>query len=71
MSVRYLNIGIYIHGLNIEDEAAMKLLVRFIREQIKAELLGRNKEIFGFRDEFDSDIEVEVLEYAGNLSAST
>ena len=66
MTIRYLNISISIHGLEIEDQNSVDFLVGWIRQETLAGLLGRNKNLFKFRNEFESDVEVEVTEIGGN-----
>jgi hypothetical protein len=68
MTVRYLEISIQIHGLAIEDEAAVNFLTGLIKEATKGALLGHNKDLFSFRNEFESDIQVEVETHAGEFS---
>ena len=70
MSVCYLNINVAIHGLDIESEEATNFIVDRIREAIKTVLLGDNKEMFKFRNEFENDIEVEITEHAGSYSTN-
>jgi len=66
MSIVYFNINIQIHGLKIdEQEVAENFLTGQIREATKAALKGNNASLFNFRDEFESDIEVDVTDFAG------
>ncbi|OPY82495.1 MAG: hypothetical protein A4E65_00795 [Syntrophorhabdus sp. PtaU1.Bin153] len=66
MPIRYLNFSIAIHGMEIEDkDLAVDYLKGWLREATYAALMGNNKELFKFRNEFDSDIEVELEESAG------
>jgi hypothetical protein len=66
MSVVYMRLSVSIHGLKIENqEAAENFLKGWIRTETLAGLKGNNASLFGFRDWFESDIEVEVEEHAG------
>ena len=66
MSIVYLNINIQIHGLKIdEQEAAENFLTGWIKAGTLAALTGFNADLFNFRDEFESDIEVDVTDFAG------
>lgn len=64
MSVIYLNIGISIHGLKIEEiEQAENLIKKQMREATLT-ILSENNSLFNFRNWFESDIEVEISEFA-------
>jgi hypothetical protein len=66
MSIVYLNINIQIHGLKIdEQEVAENLLMGWLKAETMAILKGSNAPLFNFRDEFESDIEVDITDFAG------
>jgi hypothetical protein len=66
MPVVYLRLSISIHGLKIKDqELAEDFLKGWLKEATKAALKGSSASLFNFRDEFDTDIEVEIDEFAG------
>jgi len=56
-----------IHGVNVNDEVYANFMARAIKEAVKEALLGNQREGFNYRDEFDSDIEVELTEQAGQF----
>ena len=61
MAVKYVQLAVSVHGLNA-DEEALNFLTGWIRAATKAALLGHQRDKFKFRNEFDSDIEVEITE---------
>jgi hypothetical protein len=69
MPVKYIKLEVDIHGLSINDEYGWSdyfdYLIGWIKESTKAALLGNQKQGFNFRNEFDSDIEVKIIEFAG------
>lgn len=67
-SVKYLELRVAIHGLGIKDKSSIGFLEEWIKETTKAGLLGHQKDVYNFRDEFESDIEVELVQYAGNFA---
>jgi len=67
MGVKYMQFTVSIHGVDVKDEAHANFMAGWVREAVKACLLGHQKEGFGYRNEFDSDIEVELSEYAGEF----
>lgn len=68
MSVKYMKFSISIHGLDVEDAVIIKHIKSCLREATKNVLLGDMKKYFNFRNEFESDIEVEFEELAGKFS---
>jgi hypothetical protein len=61
-----MKINISIHGLKIENQKlAERIMLERLKIATKEILTGENKDLFGFRDMFESDIEVEVEEHAG------
>jgi hypothetical protein len=64
MTVKYVQFAVAINGLSASNDA-LELLRDRIREATKALLLGELRDSLNFRDEFDSDIEVEIEERAG------
>lgn len=64
MSVRYIQITVSVHGLDADLGAGLYLAAD-VRNAVRETLLGNLKDLFGFRNMFDSDIEVEVTEEAG------
>ena len=67
MSIVYTEILVKIHGVNIKDTETVE---RVICENIKKDLLSETLQAFGinYRNQFDSDVEVELIEYAGEES---
>jgi len=65
MAVPYVNINISIHGLGIKNSSAFDFLKKDIKKLTKNYLKGHR--LFEFRDEFESDIQVDIEEYAGNF----
>jgi len=68
MGIVYARLSIAIHGLNADGDA-LSFLVGWLREATRAGLKGTLRNRFGFRDEYDSDIEVDIEETAGNTEA--
>lgn len=68
MSVVYLELAVRISGVDIAEEAYADFLVGWIRTATEACLRGNNREGFKFRNEFESDIEVELETVAGSFS---
>jgi hypothetical protein len=64
MSIKYAQLTVSIHGLDA-DEDALDFLKGWLQAATKAGLLGHQRDRFRFRDEFESDIEVELVETAG------
>ena len=64
MSIKYAQFMVSIHGLDA-DADALDSLKGLIREATRAALLGNQCDRFRFRDEFESDVEVELVETAG------
>lgn len=67
MAIKYARLSIAVHGLDA-DEGALEFLVGWLRAATFAGLMGHNRDSFRFRNEFESDIEVEVEETAGDDS---
>ena len=67
MSIKYARLSIAVHGLDTDKEA-LEFLVGWLRAATFAGLMGHNRDSFRFRNEFESDIEVEVEETAGDDS---
>ena len=65
MSIKYVRISVSIHGLDAPKADALDWLVGWIREETKAGLLGNQRERFKLRNDMESDIEVEIEEFAG------
>jgi hypothetical protein len=68
MGVKYISFEVQIHGIDIKDDNWVKFLQGWMKTCVEACL--RKKEIkhhYNFRNEFDSDIEVKTLEYAGEF----
>lgn len=63
MSVKHVEFSVSIHGLEADREA-LDFLVGWIREATKAGLLGHQRDRFKFKDEFESDITVEIIKTA-------
>ena len=68
MTIKYLKLSIEIHGLDADD-AAPDFLAGYLQAATKACLTGSQRDRFKFRNEFESDIEVEVEETAGKDGA--
>jgi len=64
MGIKYINLSVAIHGVDAASDG-VGFLIGWLREAVRAGLTGHSRELFKFRDEFDSDIEVEVIETAG------
>ena len=64
--IKYVRFGVSIHGIQVQDPAAVEFLKGWIRAETVAGLTGHQKSLFNFRDEFDSDVEVEIEETAGS-----
>lgn len=64
MPIHYIQLTVSIHGLNADINSSLYLAAE-VRQAVRETLLGSLKELYGFRDMFDSDIEVEVTEEAG------
>ena len=69
MTIKYAQLTISIHGLDADDDA-LEFLQGWLKGATKSGLLGHQKDRFRFRNEFESDIEVEVTETAGETTAS-
>jgi hypothetical protein len=65
MTVKYVQFTVCIHGLDA-DPAALGQLTELLRDATLSALLGQQSDKFKFRNEFDSDIEVELVEQAGS-----
>ncbi len=63
--IRYVKLEINIHGLEA-DEDIIPFLVGWLRESTWAALQGSQKSRFRWRDELEGDLEVEVMETAGD-----
>lgn len=68
MSVKYLKFEVSIHGIKSEDEVVIGYLKGWLKEATKGGISGNMKEFFNFRNEFESDIEIELVEKAGEFS---
>ena len=64
MTIKYVRLSIAIHGLDA-DEDAPEFLVGWLKAATLAGLCGHQSDRFRFRNEYDSDIEVEIEETAG------
>ena len=64
MAIKYAQFTVSIHGLDAERDA-LEFLAGWIKAETKAGLLGHQRDRFKFRDEFESDIEVDLVEVAG------
>ena len=65
MSTKDLKFSLEICGLDIENvEDAIPFLEGWIKESVKAGLLGNNKHLFNFRDAYDSDIEITLIKHS-------
>ena len=67
MAIKYLSIGVEIHGIEIKDDAALGFLTGWIKTATYAALMGNMKDLYNFRNEFDDDIKVEIEEQAGTI----
>jgi hypothetical protein len=67
MPVKYMKIEIDIHGIQCNNSVVTEYLTGVLKEATKSALKGDMKEYFNFRDEFDSDIEVDIVERAGEF----
>lgn len=65
MSIKYVKVNVSIHGLDATGDG-IKFLRGYLREATLAALKGNNKDEFRWRDDLDSDLEVEIEEVAGN-----
>ena len=65
MSVKYAQFTVSIHGLDA-DRDALEFLEGWIRQATYAGLRGHQRDRFKFRNEFESDIKVELIETAGD-----
>ena len=66
MTTKYMKFEVSIHGIDAPDlEAASECMMRVLKCTVLATLHGRQSDLFRARDEFDSDIEVELVESAG------
>ena len=63
--IKYLSFNVSIHGLDVKDKDDVDFLIGWLKTSTLACLMGKCKEHFGFRDEYESDIEVTLIEYAG------
>lgn len=70
MSVKYVQLSVAIHGLDA-DMAALPILLEELRTATEALLTGVQRELFRFRADMPDDIEVAVVEYAGDDTALT
>jgi hypothetical protein len=70
VGVRYLEFNIKIHGIDAEDDAVVGFLKRWLRSAAYAGVMGSMRDYFNYRDEFESDIEVEPLCQAGEFSVT-
>jgi len=67
MAIKYVEVTIAVHGLQIEEPALLDLLKGRLHASTKAILTGDQKDNFKFRDDFASDIEVNITETAGKI----
>ncbi len=67
MSIVYLEFNVQVHGLKMESLDGAGFLEGWIKQAILAGLKGNNKEMFNFRDEFESDVEVLLSNSAGTV----
>ena len=67
MAIKYARLSIAVHGLDA-DKGALEFLVGWLKAATLAGLMGNQRDLFRFRNEFESDIEVEVEETAGDDS---
>jgi hypothetical protein len=66
MTTKYMQFEVSIHGLDVEDkEAAAQFMCGYIKSGVTAALRGNALGLFNARNEFDSDIEVNLAEWAG------
>lgn len=70
MSVKYVKFSVAIHGIDAEDDVVIGFMRGWLKAAVKAELEGNMKDYFKFRDGFESDIEIELDEYAGEFTVS-
>ena len=66
MAVRYIQIVISVHGIEVTKQSYLDYLVGWLREATKAGLIEYQKDGFNFRNDA-SDIEVDIVEQAGEL----
>ncbi len=67
MSVKYLSFSVSIHGISADNDVVVGYLAEFLKEATRAGITGNMKDFFKFRNEFENDIEVELLEQAGTF----
>ena len=63
MAIKYAQFTVSIHGLNA-DADALDFLNGWVRGAVRAGLLGNQRDRFNFRDEYENDVEVEIVETA-------
>lgn len=60
-----MQLAVIIHGLAVEDlDCAARYLCGWLRTATYAGINGKNKDLFKARNEYDSDIEVVLIESA-------
>ena len=64
MSIKYAQFEVSVHGIDA-DAKGVETLALEIKEAVRKVLLGNQRDQFKFRDEFDSDLEAELVETAG------
>jgi len=68
MPIVYLKLSVSISGVEITEQVAIDFLRGWVKAETLAGLKGNNRGLFRFHDIFESDVEVELIEYTGNLS---
>ncbi len=66
MSIKYVELRVQIHGLDIAKKKYINVLIDNIKQGLLDETLQDHR--MNFRNEFDSDVEVELLSFAGEAT---
>ena len=71
MTIKYMKFEVSIHGLDATSpEIAASYMIGWLKAAAYAALHGKSRGLFNARNEFDSDIEVELVESAGENSSA-
>ena len=65
MSVKYIRFSVAVHGVEIKNKVVVDAVMKRIKTEVGGILLAETR--IKFRDEFDTDIEVDVDEFAGEF----
>ena len=70
MSIKYVRLSVGVHGIDATEDG-VRFLAGWIKEATMAGLTGHSRELLKFRNEFDTDIEVEIEMTVGEALQST